>query len=125
MSIKIDNLADAIAQELHAYKQEVTDGVKKSVKKAAKACADELRVTSPKDTGEYAQSWRTRAAYEDDYDIRMEVYNRDHHQLTHLLEDGFAHVGGGRVTAQPHIGPAADNAATLLEKDIKVKVGMQ
>lgn len=123
MAIKVDDLTDAIVEELRGYRQEVVDDLKESVESAADACVNELRRTSPKDTGDYRKGWRKTNAYESDSDIRVQVHNATDHQLTHLLEDGHAKVSGGRTPAQPHIGPAADNAAQLLEKDVKMKVG--
>lgn len=123
MAIKIDDLADAVAAELHAYSQEVADDLKESVESTAAACVAELRATSPEATGSYKKGWRKKKAYESHDDIRVEVYNATDYQLTHLLEDGHANVDGGRTPALPHIGPAAENAARKLEQNVKVKVG--
>lgn len=123
MAIRIEDLAEVVAEELREYRQEVADDLKASVKQAAKTCVKELKKTSPKDTGDYAEGWRVTKAYESDSDIRMQVHNKTDYQLTHLLEDGHAKVSGGRVEGQSHIGPAADNAAKLLEKDVQVRVG--
>lgn len=123
MSIKIDELATAIAEELHEYSREVTEDLKKSVQETSKACVAELKTTSPEDTGSYKKGWRAKTAYESDTDIRVQVHNKTDYQLTHLLEDGHAKVGGGRVGGQPHIAPAAENAAQLLEENVKVRVG--
>lgn len=123
MAIRVDELADAVSEALAEYNQEVTDELKASVKQTAKTCVAELKKTSPKDTGDYAKGWVALKAFESDSDIRMQVHNKTDYQLTHLLEDGHAKVGGGRVEGQPHIGPAADNAAELLEKDVQVRVG--
>lgn len=123
MSVSVDGLADAISRELQAYSQDVADDLKKSVKKAARVCVNELMTTSPEDTGDYRKGWRVKTAYESQSDIRVDVHNATDYQLTHLLEDGHAKVGGGRVEGTPHIGPAADNAAALLEKDVKLRVG--
>lgn len=123
MAIQIDGLANAIADALTEYSQEVTDDVKVSVRDSAKACADELKATSPTLTGSYAEGWRAKVAYEGHTDIRMQVHNATDYQKTHLLEDGHAKVNGGRVPAYPHIGAAADNASELLEKDVKIRVG--
>lgn len=122
-TVKIDGLAEAIAKELHEYSEEVTEEVKESVKDAAKACVATLRQTSPKSTGDYAKGWAASTAYEGPDDIRMQVHNRTDYQLTHLLEDGHAKVNGGRVEGQPHIQPAADAAAQILEKDVKIRIG--
>lgn len=123
MAIKIEELADAVASELRAYSEEVMEDVKSSVHSAANACVTELKSTSPKDTGDYSRGWRKKKAYESNTDIRLQVHNATDYQLTHLLEDGHALVNGGFVPGRPHIGPAADNAAALLEKDVKLKVG--
>lgn len=125
MSVSVDGLADAISRELQAYSQDVADDLKKSVKKAARVCVNELKTTSPEDTGDYRKGWQAKTAYESPSDIRVDVHNATDYQLTHLLEDGFSHITGGRVDGKPHIAPAADNAAALLEKDVKMKVGLR
>lgn len=122
-TVKVDGLAAAIAEELSAYSSEVAEEVKKSVKTAAKTCVNTLKQTSPKDTGDYAKGWTQKTAYESASDIRAQVYNRTDYQLTHLLEDGHAKVSGGSVAAKPHIQPAADQAAEILEQDVKIRIG--
>lgn len=120
VAIKIDTLADAVAKELASYSQERTDDLKKAIKKVAKEAVQELKSTSPKDSGEYASTWKQKVVYEDRSDIRVRVYNEDNYRLTHLLENGHAKVNGGRVAAQPHIAPAEDNAAKKLDNKVKV-----
>ena len=122
MGVKIDDLAAAVVQELQAYSSEMAEEVKASVKEAAKVCVKTLKQNSPKDTGAYAKGWKARKSYESANDIRMQVHNADHYQLTHLLEDGHAKVNGGRVEGKPHIQPAADAASELLEKEVKIRV---
>lgn len=123
MPIKIDGLADAVAAALEEYQQDVTDGIKTSVRDSAKACVKELKTGSPELTGEYKDGWRAKVAYESPLDIRMQIHNATNYQITHLLEDGHAKVNGGRVPAYPHIGSAAEKASELLEKDVEMKVG--
>lgn len=120
VKIKIDALADAVAKELSSYSQECTDELKTMVKKTAKETVQELTVSSPKDSGEYASGWTSRVEYESQEDIRVSIYNKKKPQLTHLLEDGHAKVSGGRVVGQPHIGPAEANAAKKLDNKVKV-----
>lgn len=122
MAIKIDDLAKAVAEELHTYRNEVVEELKGSVKDAAKKCVAAIKAASPADTGEYRDGWAVKKAFESDSDIRLQVHNKTNYQLTHLLEDGHANVDGGRTPGKPHISPAADMAAELLEKDVKVKV---
>ena len=84
-----------------------------------KTAAKELRRTSPKDTGEYAKSWKSKVTSETARTIHVSVY-ADHHQysLTHLLENGHAKRGGGRVAAIPHIEPVNDEILDQIEKEI-------
>lgn len=118
--IKVSDLAQAVAQELADYSQDVTDGVKKEVKQVAKDVVTEMKQTSPRNSGDYAKGWKSRVEYESPEDIRVRVYNSKKPQLTHLLENGHAKQNGGRVNGIPHIGPAEQRAEDSLEGKVKV-----
>lgn len=120
--VSIDGLADAVAKELAEYNQDVADGVKKEVKQVAKEMVQELKQTSPRDSGDYAAGWREKTEFESDEDIRERVYNAKKPQLTHLLEHGHAKQNGGRVNGKPHIGPAEQEAEKKLTNGVKVVV---
>lgn len=122
MSIKVDDLAKAVAEELEQYSQDVTDGVKNEVRRVAKECAQEIRQNSPVQTGSYRKGWRDEVAFESREDIRVTVRNKTDYQLTHLLEHGHAKVNGGRVEGTPHIAPAEQNAEKKLLQKVKVVV---
>lgn len=120
--IRVEDLASAIEEELSAYSQEVTDGLKKEVKQVAKECKEEIQQNSPVLTGSYKKGWTSQVAYENQEDIRVVVRNKTDYQLTHLLENGHAKVTGGRVEGHPHIAPAEQNAEKKLLKKVKVVV---
>lgn len=121
--ISLDDLGAAISDALEEYAQEVTDEVFDDVLETAEKCKDTLQRTSPKDSGDYARGWTVKKAYADQFDIRVQVHNKDHYQLTHLLNDGHAKKNGGRVEGDHHISKARDQA----EKDLhtSVKVGLK
>ena len=123
MAVSVDGLADAIMDALQEFETEATEAVKESVVSAADTCLASVSANSPKDSGDYQKGWRVKKVYEGEHDMRVRVYNKDHYQRTHLLEDGHANVDGGRTEGKPHIGPAADQASRVLERDIKIKVG--
>ena len=121
-SIKIDQLAEAVTEELSQYRQDVVDHIKASVESAAKDCKKDIQQNSPSRTGSYKKGWRDVKAFESESDIRFQVHNKTDYQLAHLLEHGYAKRNGGRVEGRPHIGPAADRAAKKLIKEAKVAV---
>lgn len=123
MKVNIDQLADAISEELEGYSQEITDRLKTEVRQVARECRDEIRDNSPRLTGDYRKGWRTTTDYESREDIRVTVHNKTDYQLTHLLEDGHAIKGGmGRVEGIPHIAPAEEHVAEKLETRVKVAI---
>lgn len=131
MTCNTDTLVDAISKELSQYSQDVTDNLKKEIKKVTKECCQEIIQNSPIRSGTYKDGWTTKLNYEGREDIRMTVHNKTNYQLTHLLEFGHAIVKEkgkgkgkveGRVDGHPHIGPAEKNASEKLQKRVKVVV---
>ena len=95
--------------------------------------AKELKATSPKRKnggGAYARDWRAKKTTKRKGAVRfmgVVVYNKDHYQLTHLLEYGHAKWIGGRDTGEtvdgiPHIKRAEENAIQKIESELKVKL---
>ena len=120
--VKPENLGAAISEAVREYTAEVTAGVKKDVRDVAKECRDEIKQKSPVLTGDYKKGWSEKTAYETTNDLRITVYNRTDYQLTHLLENGHAKVGGGRVEGHPHIRPAEEHAEEELGRRVKATV---
>lgn len=116
--IKIDNLTEAIMRELTQYSEELNDQIKIDTNKVAQETVKQLKATSPKKSGEYAKGWAQKESVKGRNVSKRVVYNKDHYQLTHLLENGHAKVNGGRVRAIPHIRPAEELAIKNLEDKI-------
>jgi hypothetical protein len=113
--IKVDELAGEIVLAIQAYTEDVSEAIDQAARDTAKAMAQDLRETSPKDTGEYAKGWTYRKEAPGSY----RVYNKKKPQLTHLLEHGHAKAGGGRVEGIPHIKPAQDRYVPEFEKKVQ------
>lgn len=101
VSAQVDKLLDDYTVEMKRKATEVFDQVAKEV-------VQQLRQTSPvgkgKHAGEYAKSWTVKRQKDKRSGLAtITVHNRDHYQLTHLLEHGHALPQGGRAPAKPHI----------------------
>ena len=118
-TIKIDQLADTVMKGLQEYKDLATEDLKKDVQKAAKTVQEQIKNTAPKKTGRYAKSWTSKKTKETSDSIEYTVHSKNRYQLTHLLENGHAKRGGGRVRAFPHIAPAETAGTEQLVKDIE------
>ena len=116
--VSIDSLADAVMKQLDEYNELATDEMKKAVKKAGKTVKEEINGSAPVRTGRYAKSWTSRTTAESSVDIEVTVYSPSRYMLAHLLENGHAKRGGGRVRAIPHIKPAEEIGEQQLETDI-------
>lgn len=118
--ISIDSMADEIMRELEEYASVTTENVKKGTKKIAKKAVLELQANSPKNTGDYAKSWKSKITNETSHSITSTIYAGDgQYRLTHLLEKGHAKRGGGRVEGTPHIAPVEKMCRDQLMEEIK------
>lgn len=111
----IDDLADLVMDGLREYSELADTAMKKAVRKTATSVKKEISENAPKDTGAYAKSWATQKVMENSHSLQMTVHSKNRYQLAHLIEKGHAKRGGGRVNGKPHIAPAEENGADLLE----------
>jgi hypothetical protein len=120
--VDVSDFLEAVRGELEDYANEVTEAAKDSVKEVVKETVAEVKKRSPVHFGNYKKSWGQTTVFESASSIRISIHNKKHYRLAHLLEDGHALVGGGRVKAYPHIKPAEQFAERKLQRKIELKV---
>ena len=104
-TIKPDQLVDEIMKGLDEYKDLSTEAMKEAVTEVARNVKKNIQAKAPVKTGRYKKSWKTKKTEENNERLVCTVY-AGRYQLTHLLENGHAKRGGGRVEGIPHIHPA-------------------
>ena len=119
-TVKIDQLAEAIGEELEEYSKLTTVSMKAAVTKAGNSVRKDIGANAPVKSGRYAKSWRIKKTRESSTKLEVTVYSPTRYMLAHLLEHGHAKRGGGRVKAIPHIAPAEEAAEEQLMKDIEL-----
>ncbi len=117
--VRIDQMAHVIMEGLQEYADLATDDLKKAVKKAGDEAKKDIQNNAPVKTGAYKKSWAVKTTKETSNAMEVVVHSRNRYQLAHLLEFGHAKRGGGRTRAFPHIAPAEQRAAELLEKEVE------
>lgn len=118
--VDIEKIGIKIASALTQYGQEVSDKVKKIVDGVTKETVEELKRTSPKHTGRYAQEWKQKKLYENSLSRRRTVYNESRYRLTHLLENEHRYRKTTRtVYPKKHIGPANERSIEKLQERIE------
>lgn len=118
-TVSIDEMAEAINEELQEYADLATEDMKEAVKKTAKSVKEGIQAGAPVESGAYKKSWATKATSESSDSIQMTVYSKNRYQLAHLLEKGHALRQGGRAKAYPHIAPAEAEGEELLTELIQ------
>lgn len=111
----VNDLADLVMDGLREYSELADTAMKKAVRKTAASVRKEISENAPKDTGTYAKSWATKKVTENSHKLEITVHSKNRYQIAHLLEHGHAKRNGGRVAGKPHIAPAEENGADLLE----------
>lgn len=112
-------MADEIMKGLREYSELADTAMKKAVRKTAASVKKEISENAPKDTERYSKSWTAKKTKENSHTLEMTVHSKNRYQIAHLLEKGHAKRNGGRVPGKPHIAPAEENGAELLQTLIK------
>lgn len=112
------DLGSAIEAELSDYADDVTELMRQTVIETTDQAVETLKVTSPKRRGKYAKGWASKVIEDSPTGLVKTVHNKTA-GLTHLLENGHAKAGGGRVEGIPHIAPAEREAIRQLEKRLE------
>lgn len=100
---------------LTEYADLADTAMKKAVRKTANSVKKEISENAPKRTGRYSKSWTAKKTKETSHTLEMTVHSKNRYQIAHLLEKGHSKRNGGRVNGKPHIAPAEENGADLLE----------
>ena len=122
-TIPVDKLAEEVMNGLVEYAEMTADVLKKEIQEAGKVAKQQISQTAPRKTGRYAKSWAVKKISETSNSLEVTVHSKNRYMLTHLLENGHAKRGGGRVAAIPHIAPAEETAIQSLERNIERELG--
>ena len=122
-TIPVDQLASEVMSGLEEYAELAADVLKKEIQEAGKTAKKQIEATAPRRTGRYAKSWAVKKVSESSNSLEVTVHSKNRYMLTHLLENGHAKRGGGRVAAIPHIAPAEEAAVQSLEQNIERELG--
>lgn len=121
-TVSIDEMDNAIMEELEKYADLAADELKAAVKETAASVRKDIQASAPVDTGKYKKSWSVKNVREDSESIELVVHSRNRYQIAHLLEHGHAKRGGGRVAAKPHIASAEQRGNVKLVQTIEQKL---
>lgn len=109
-SLQPDKLAKEIDKILEKYGDDVKANVAEITKEFAKKGAKAVSASAKQNfggSGKYAAGWTSR--FESGrVSAQGTIYNKDTPGLPHLLENGHAKRGGGRVSGRPHISPVEE-----------------
>ena len=127
-----DELESEIRDTLEELNTEVTEQVNKAAEKTAKDTAKKLKASSPVRNdglnrkyapGSYAKSWGYEETGSAMFRKEFTVRNKQHYQLTHLLEHGYiipkGKNAGKRSKVQQHIYPAEQEAIQEFTEEVK------
>lgn len=113
MKVTVDELSEALREELEEYSSEVEEKVRKTVKSVANDTKKMIVQGAPKRTRKYSKGWKVSMSKKTERPAAV-IYNKDRYFLTHLLENPHRKRNGGIVRPKKHIEPAVQQAEKLL-----------
>lgn len=112
----INDLTREITRELQRYANVVEEKLENEIDEVSDIAVSKLKQGSPKKTGGYRKGWRKKK------EEKGVILHNTKGQLTHLLENGHAKVGGGRVPKKVHIRPVEEYINDELPRRIERSV---
>ena len=116
----IDNLDAEIMDILEEYAEDLQKNVDAAAVRVGKAGVKALKTASRQNfggSGKYARGWKSTV------EAKRTGTNVTLHNTVpgrpHLLENGYAKRGGGRVAGREHIAPVEKEIAETFEKAVK------
>ena len=121
--IEIGQLSSKVQSMLESYRDDIADGIDDAAKKAASDCCKEIKANAERafkshSAKTYSKQWTTKQTGDRRGKAEHTVYCKKP-GLPHLLENGHAKPGGGRVAGKPHIAPAAEHAAEAFQTSVE------
>ena len=107
-TVSIDEMDNAIMEELEKYADLAADELKAAVKETAASVRKDIQAGAPVDTSKYKKSWSVKNVREDSESIELVVHSRNRYQIAHLLEHG--HAKRRSVLLQSLISPLPSSA---------------
>ena len=125
--VTIDNLDDEIKKILKEYEDNVSSNLTEITKKVGRAGVQALKSESRQTFGtsknkrrKYADTWTSQTEVGRLYST-VTIYNSQP-GLPHLLENGHAKVGGGRVAGRAHISTVENKLIQEYESEVVSKL---
>lgn len=121
--VTVDNLAETIQGMLEEYEGEVETNLSAITKKIGQTGVKALKSSSSSTfggSGKYARGWKSKTEVGRLNTVTV-LYNSSP-GLPHLLENGHAKRGGGRVPGRAHIKPVETELINIFEEEVKAKL---
>lgn len=118
----MESLERQLSAVLNDYSDELKEEVIQAIKTSADTTTKLLRTVADQlhhRTGDYAKGWTVTKVETSWNGIKATVYNKTKPGLAHLLNNGHAKRGGGRVNGDGHIDNVTEFAQENLFKEVE------
>lgn len=118
----MESLGNQLSAILNDYSDELRDEVEQAIKTSADTTTKLLRTVADQlhhRTGEYAKGWTVTKVESTWKGVQAIIYNKTKPGLAHLLNNGHAKRGGGRVSGDSHIDDVTEFAQENLFNEVE------
>ena len=120
MSGKIEELSSAIDDALGMYSKEIEAGIRKEVDISMKKLVMATKRDAPVRTGAYKKAISCKKSADKSGAYSKVWYVKaPHYRLAHLLNNGHAKRGGGRINGDDHITKNEKAAVSEFQRAVK------